>query len=283
MKKLLAVVIGLAAYSAVYALPVYNPDQPALLTHGVFTCGEGCWGIEAGFRGDYVFDRKLKFDKPGDNVADVHKDTCDYAISTNAGQLTLNLWDRLDVYGWAGAAASEFGAQARLHSSTGFVGEWLNVHGQTKEGFAWGVGARAILWQCGRTAVGVDGQYAHSHANFQCVSSNGIPIQVPTNGADSSRFSLNNSEWQVSLGISHRICWFVPYIAVKYSNFQGKFKGPDWIGINGVFSGNAKFKNRNYVGGVVGISLVDSGKMHVTAEGRFFDERALTVAADFRY
>jgi hypothetical protein len=285
MKKLLAIVAGLVTYSAVYALPVYNPDQPELLKYGVFTCGDSCWGFELGFRGDYVFDRKLKHSGRFDNFFDRHKDVCDYSISTNAGQLTLNLWDRLDVYGWVGAAEVEMEEQVRLLGSVTST-DWLNIHGRTKEGTAWGVGARAVLWQCGRTALGIDGQYAHSDAKFQCVTFNGVPVQSITGfNIDPSRFKVQNKEWQISLGVSHRICWFVPYVAVKYSNFRGKFRSSDFVFSTAVGNVNADscFKNRDVVGFVAGISLVDSERMHVTAEGRFFDERALTVAADFRF
>lgn len=287
MKKVLALVAGLMTYSAVYALPVYNPDQPELLKYGVFTCGDSCWGLELGFRGDYVFDRKVKHSGHRANLADRHKDVCDYSISTNAGQLTLNLWDRVDIYGWVGAAETHYEDQVRLVTSiTPFETDWLNISGSTREGTAWGVGARAVLWQCGRTAVGIDGQYAHSEAKFKCLTINGVPVQEVTGlDLDSSRFKIRNSEWQVSLGISHRICWFVPYVAVKYSNFRGRFRSGDFLfsGALGTANADGHFRNRDVVGFVAGISLVDSERMHITAEGRFFDERALTVAADFRF
>jgi hypothetical protein len=288
MKKLLAIVAGLMTYSAVYALPVYNPDQPELLKHGVFTCSDSCWGIELGFRGDYVFDRKLKHSGRHENLEDFHKDVCDYSISTNAGQLTLNLWDRLDVYVWVGAAQTEFEEQVRL-LGTFAPTDWENIQGRTKEGTAWGVGARAVLWQCGRTALGIDGQYAYSHAKLQCLTLNDVPIQQISPfgigpGEDPSKYNITNREWQVSLGVSHRICWFVPYVAVKYSSFRAKFRGTVFTTTTfGTLDFDSCFKNRDVVGFVAGISLVDSERMHVTAEGRFFDEKALTVAADFRF
>jgi Chlamydia major outer membrane protein len=290
MKKIYALFTALLTYSAVYALPVYNPDQPELLKYGVFTCEDSCWGLEFGYRGDFVFDRKLKKRNEG-NLFDYHRQVCDYQSSINAGQLTLNVCDRLDIYGWVGASQTEFETQVRfllpvILQPTPF----FNIRGRTKEEFAWGVGARAILWTCGRTAIGVDGQYAQTHSQFQCLSLDGIPIQNFLNPAlqflDPSRFSLRHREWQISFGISHRICWLVPYAAVKYSNISSNIRGPN-IFPQGVttdtFSSRLKFRNKDYVGFVVGVSLVDSERMHVTAEGRFVDEKALTVAADIRF
>jgi hypothetical protein len=286
MKKLLAMIVGLAAYSAVYALPVYNPDQPARLKYGVFTHGDNCWGFELGFRGDYVFNRELRYAQGYANIADFQKDVCDYRISTNAGQVTLNLWRRVELYGWVGAAQVEFEEQVRLDGSTaGGITDWLNIQGRTKEAVAFGVGARAVLWKTARTAVGFDGQYARSHGKFQCVNINGVPVQQTTGvNLDPSRFSVTNKEWQLSLGISHRICWFIPYIAMKYSNFRGQFRSFSWTDPNvGTVNASSGLRSKNGFGFAAGVSLVDSTRMHATIEGRFVDERALTVAADFRF
>lgn len=284
MKKIFAVLAGLLTYSAVYALPVYNPDQPELLKYGVFTCGDSCWGIEFGYRGDFVFDRKLKRKNTG-SVVDGNRRAPNYASSTNAGQLTLNLWDRLDVYGWCGATQTEFEFVAD-YVGTVTTSPFYDIRGVTKEDFSWGVGARAVLWQCGRTAVGVDGQYSQRRANLHSLTFNGQPVQsFFTTLIDPDRFSLKNREWQVSLGISHRICWLVPYVAVKYSNVRARFHGPDVIPstVIGTINPRLCYRNKDYVGFVAGVSLVDSERMHVTAEGRWIDERALTIAADIRF
>lgn len=286
MKKIFAVLAGLMTYSAVYALPVYNPDQPELLKYGVFTCGDNAWGLEFGYRGDFVFDRQIKIHNNNGNLSEYHKDLSVYRQMTNAGQITLNLWDRIDVYGWAGAVQSEFDADVNYLTAQGAALGFTNLRGRTQDGFAWGVGARAVLWQCGRTALGIDAQYSHSEADLQALSVNGVPVQaaVPF-GLDPSRFSLRNREYQVSLGISHRICWLVPYVAVKYSNVRPEFEGPllNPTSTVATFDPDLDFRSRNCVGFVFGVSLIDADRMHVTAEGRFIDEKALTVAADIRF
>lgn len=296
MKKLLALVAGLMTYSAVYALPVYNPDQPELLKYGVFTAGDDSWGLEFGYRGDFVFDRKIKHDNNG-NLAAFQKDLPNYRRTINAGQLTINFWDRIDLYGWAGAAQSEFETEVNfLPIAVGPASGLVNLRGSTKEEFAWGVGARAILWQCGRTAVGVDGQYANTNGKLRSLTVNGAPVQAGflnpdlDVAADPANFRLKNREWQVSLGISHRICFLVPYVAVKYSNARPRFSGEllqpnnaSAIAAGTTYDPSLKLKNRGSVGFVAGVTIVDADRMHVTAEGRFIDERALTVAADFRF
>lgn len=296
MKKILALLAGLMTCSAVYALPVYNPDQPELLKYGVFTCGDACWGLEFGYRGDFVFDRKFRGVNQG-NLVGANPNRCQYEHYINAGQLTLNLFDRIDLYGWCGENRAAFDAPVDFLSvvpdtpTSGF----LNFSGRSKVGFAWGVGARVVLWQCGRTAIGIDGQYSQRRNSLQSLSIDGAPVQAgnfvsTADGGllDPSNFHSYHKEWQVSLGISHRICWLVPYVAVKYSDFKHGFSGPLFsaapvvIG-SGSYDPKLKFRPRNYVGFVAGVTLVDAERMHVTAEGRFIDERALTIAADLRF
>jgi hypothetical protein len=302
--KLFAVLASLMTYSAVYALPVYNPDQPELLKYGIFTGGDsGDFGIEVGYRGDFVFDRKLENKRNTIFGPTTKKDVPVYRSTINAGQLTLNLMDRFDVYGWAGARSSEVAKQLAFNVIAPIVGpislpvRELSV--TTKESLAWGVGARAVLWSSGNTAIGCDGQYAQSNAKFRSFTFNGVPIQasglvdfVTNLPLDPSQFRDETREWQVSLGISHRICWMTPYVAVKYSDYESRVKGPE-IGVPIAIPGgptviaplnpNHKARSRNNVGFVCGVSIVDAERMHVTAEGRFVDERALTVAADFRF
>jgi hypothetical protein len=288
MKKLFAMIAGLMACSAVYALPVYNPDEPALLKRGVFTCGGGNFGFEVGFRGDYVFNRRVKHKNHGDNLAEAHRNVCDYSINTNALQLTWDICNVVDLYGWVGGAEAEIEEQVRFAGTLAST-NWFNIHGRTNESTGWGLGARAVLWQCGRTAIGIDAQYAYSRPSFSCLSLNGVPVQESIAnggfGIDPDKFFLRNGEYQFSVGVSHRICKFVPYVAVKYSNFDGKFKGPEIINsaLPGNYQTTHEMKNRNFIGLAIGVTLVDVCKMNVTAEGRFFDENALTIAADFRF
>jgi hypothetical protein len=49
------------------------------------------------------------------------------------------------------------------------------------------------------------------------------------------------------------------------------------------FDPSFKMRNITKFGFVAGVTLVDDGCLHVTAEGRFFDETALTLVADFKF
>lgn len=279
---------SLAACSAVYALPVGNPAAPELLKAGIFSCEEDCWGVKLGYRGDFVNNRKLKIRNDATGSSNQHFD--DYSYHVNAGQLTVNIWDRLDVYGWVGETRTEanntFAADLLVPVVT--VAD-INISGTTKHRTAWGVGAKAVLWECDRWTLGLDVQYERLKARFDRITilndvgTVGIiaPVVVPPVFIiDDPNIDVNFHEWQVSLGLSYRVCSLVPYIAIKYSNARGNFKDrddtvPADLGIS--------LRSQKFWGGVVGLTLVDAERIQVTAEYRFVDECALSILADFKF
>lgn len=266
MKKLLSVITGLVVGSALYAMPVLNPAAPALLTDGVFMCDQGdCWGVKFGYRGDFVFDKHMRSGTFGRHT--------DYSLYANEGVLTLNFWDRVDIYGFVGAAnwetdgVADFGGGASdyaiFKSNTRTIG---------------GVGIKAVIWEtcwgsCGTTYIGLDGQYEWLGS---------APARSATiDGATESTggYSRRYREGQISLGLAHRIANLVPYIAAKWSNGRAPVRNSPTIDSH-TFDGLSSTRHWGYV---VGVSLVDAGRMSVTAEARFVDETALSVAADIRF
>ena len=271
MKKLLTVMTAIVAGSALYAAPVLNPAEPALITDGVFLCDDDCWGLKAGYRGNFVYDRA--FHKTSRNSNGYLPN---FNYYSNSGVLTLNLWDRVDIYGFVGAANLDI--DGTLSNGPGILDADLFTKTKTN----WGVGAKVVLWETcwgcvGTTYIGLD-------ANYERLNTSGLShfdVGVP------SDFSLSNAglgfyETQVSLGIAHRICNLVPYIAVKWSNAgitgRGFLDGAGTDDIN-IPSAHAS----RHWGYAFGVTLVDANRMTVTAEARFVDETALSVAAEFKF
>ena len=196
MKKLLVLFAGLTCHS-LYASPVLSPNAAAVHTDGVFFCDD-CSGysLRAGFRGDYVFDRKLS------STANVTSNRT--SIMSNEGVLTLNFWDRLDIYGLVGA-------------TSGQVSEIYYEPVFRTSSAIWGVGARATILEynfgcCGTSYLGADINY-QSIGSFNASEStfNGHPLAgTPITG--------RYKETQISLQIGHRIAMLTPYIAAKWSN-----------------------------------------------------------------
>lgn len=285
MKKLLTLLTGMIAGSALYAAPVLNPAEPALVTDGVFFCDDDCWGLKVGYRGNFVFDKHFHKAKGGTAVFPNRLD--DFNYYSNSGVLTLNLWDRLDLYGFVGAASAFAQGEGFSNNATA-----RNYYGQfqSKTNTNWGVGAKVVLWEscwgnCGTTYLGLDANYERLNTSrLRWASANGEDPVFGDFTNSLGTLGLGYYETQVSLGLAHRIWNMVPYIAVKWSN-------------GGILSRNYSYTvgednyeitlpgahASNHWGYAIGVTLVDACRFTVTAEARFCDETGASVAAEFKF
>lgn len=275
----------LACGSAI-ALPVGNPSDASLLCDGLFWEGNCCmdpcdpcaswcdaFSFRFGFYGDYVFNRHMEV-RNGDDGDGRRIER--FALNTNAGYLALNLWNRFDVFATLGA--SDYSLNTNADSFVGvIVGPRAEV--TTTTTFSWSVGGRATLWECGCTALGIEGQYFQFTPDIERVTIASAASVYPNN------FSTKYREWQVGLGVSHRINMLVPYIAVKYARARLSNNNDRTLTLDGItlVDGLGTWRAQKHWGYAVGVSLVDCEKMSVTAEGRFADEKAFHVNAQIRF
>lgn len=272
MKKLLMLLSGVAITSAAYASPVLNPAAPALNTDGVFyCCPNDCWALRVGFRGDYVFNRKFENNTRGINR---------YSLYSNEGALTLNFWDRVDLYGFVGATSQNFNS---IYRDAGAVDHELDADFTTQT--IWGVGLKVVIWEwdwtchCGRSFLSAD-------VNYESVSSatpkRFLDDMTPTL-AGSSLPSVNYKETQVSLAWGHRVKNLVPYIAAKWSNARANLANTTIALADESTIRTRGLKSAQHWGWALGVSLVDVARMTISAEARFIDETAMTVTGSFRF
>lgn len=88
-------------------------------------------------------------------------------------------------------------------------------------------------------------------------------------------------EWQVGLGASYQIDFFIPYLGAKWSNAGASFKHlPAGFLPTGSYF---KTKNRRKFGMVIGTTLSTSNRFAATVEARLIDEQSITLAADIKF
>lgn len=272
MKKLLIALVGLSASSWLYAAPVLNPAEPALLTDGTFACNwNDCLAVKFGYRGDFVYNRYF---------SNGTQSLGQFQFWANEGSVTLNLWDRIDITGFVGAV--NYDIDTVIADGTGAL-NYLTAYSQAKD--IWGFQVKAVLWEtcwgvCGTTYVGIEG-------TFEGWNRSGLD-RVTLGGANvaPNAVGYRYREGQVSLGLAHRIRNLVPYIAAKWSQARGTVSTTR-VGAGGTVTTGADLfngHNRNrHWGYAFGVTLVDAARMDVTAEARFVDEKALSVAANIRF
>nr|Q46407.1 RecName: Full=Major outer membrane porin; Short=MOMP; Flags: Precursor [Chlamydia muridarum]pir/I40741/ major outer membrane protein - Chlamydia trachomatis [Chlamydia trachomatis]AAA16615.1 major outer membrane protein [Chlamydia muridarum] len=184
----------------------------------------------------------------------------DAEMFTNAAYMALNIWDRFDVFCTLGATSGYLKGNSASFNLVGLFGDGVAnaanaiatvaadslpnvslsqavVELYTDTAFAWSVGARAALWECGCATLGASFQYAQSkpkveELNVLCNAAQ-FTINKPkgyvgkefplalTAGTDSATdtkdASIDYHEWQASLALSYRLNMFTPYIGVKWS------------------------------------------------------------------
>jgi major outer membrane protein len=283
MKKLFTMIVTLSTCGAAYALPVGNPSDASLLCDGLIWeghCGDPCdpcltwfdaFSYRFGFYGDYVFNRHLQIDT-NESDADIEHTR----ISTNAAFLAANFWDRFDLF--AALGATHFSFDTNLSSFGSVAGPRIEIESDTH--FSWGLGARGTIWECGCTSVGAEAQYFFSRPNISRVTVASLDSIYPTH------VDMKYREWQVALGVSHRINVFVPYIAATWNRAKAYFDNATFLlfeesdlGVVTLFD----MENKRSWGFAVGVSLADCEKTSLTIEGRFSNEKALYVNGQIRF
>ncbi len=279
MKKLFMTTLTIIACGAVYALPVGNPSDAGLLCDGLVCeghCGDPsdpcltwCDGfsVRFGFYGDYVFNRHMELENGPHSVIEHTK------INTNAGFIAANFWDRFDIFATLGASNLFIDTNNQAFG----LGGTGRFEIETETDFSWSIGARGIVWEFGCTTLGAEAQYFYTNPHITRLTQNATTSVYPGGG-----FNAKYYEWQVGLGISHRIYMLVPYAAIKASNSKLDFGNHVVTG----FTPDATLHNLRsdkYLGYALGVSFVDCEKMSLTVEGRFADEKALYTNCQIRF
>jgi len=196
-------------------------------------------------------------------------------MHTNAGLIVLNLWDRVDIFGTLGG--TKFNMEGRADAFFAPIVSTSRIQVETDTDFSWSVGVRGVLWECGCTVIGVEAQYFRAKPDVRRVTLEASESVYPD---DTTKFRYR--EWQVGLGIAHRINMFVPYFAVKWSQVDAKFENfaPEFFDVDPI---DPKFDPRQNWGYAFGVTLVDCDIMTLNVEGRLRDERAVSVNAQIRF
>ncbi len=198
-------------------------------------------------------------DVPEDSVSNVaygqHLHNAE--LYTNAAFLALNIWDRFDIFCTLGAMNGYIKGNSKAFNLVGVIGDIDDLANTQKENvspncqlnqavvelytdtaFAWSIGARAALWECGCASLGAEFQYAQSKpkvetlnvlcnvAEFTINKPKGyvnqafpLPQDAGTDAATSGlkSASIDYHEWQLGLALSYRFNMMVPYVGLKFA------------------------------------------------------------------
>jgi hypothetical protein len=251
-------------FSMGYAAPVGNTATPQLIEEGFFISRDSWIDIRIGYEGDFVGNGKLKQYQEGSGSVDT------FQQYTNSGTVTLNILDRLDLFGIFGS--SRICSDWRFTEPSGVL---ARAELETLYHYLWAVGARGILFEWGDVSLGLGGRYGTADYKPSLLTINAVPVSV-------SGARCFWQEWQFDVDVSYKIDLFTPYIGVKYSRAKtsvGSFSVP----ISNSGSGSDHFINKTPVGLFLGCSLSTGKYFMLNVEGRLIDEDAVTISGDIRF
>ncbi len=293
--------LAVLSCGAVQALPVANPAAASLLCDGIFWeghCGDMCdpcltwcdaFSMRVGFWGNYEFNRYMET-----NDTNEHRDVDVTKVIHNAGYVVGNFWDRFDIYGTLGASKIDLWGDMAVwdsQSNTAAVtasGQAL-FHLQTDTDFAWSIGARGTVWECGCTSIGAEFQYLQTRPQlkfFDEYNNDAAVTERMRQAFATGGYGIKYYDWQIGLGIAHRINMLVPYAAVRWSNAKldlGKAILNDGTGGIANHTRLDTLRSIKSWGYAVGVSLVDCEKMALTVEGGFAASLEASVIGEIRF
>ena len=186
-------------------------------------------------------------------------------MQTSAGTLTLNFKNHLDLNVILGSSQLQ-----------------LDQEEYTKRQFAWGIGAKWLLFQTDSLYIDIDIKYFETLQKPLYFVSEGITYNVASN------FKLNYTDTQIALGAAYRIDNICPYICIDYLYSEIKPRPPSvLVQIPGYpflyeLEASSVITNRRF-GLAVGGTLIAGAKGSLTVESRFFNQNAINVSGEIRF
>jgi hypothetical protein len=237
------------------AMVAGNPAQPALLQKGLFSPLEN-FSFRPGYLDDWVYDQKFR------DIDGLHASS---RLSTYAALLTFNFANRLDLYGIVGSSRMK-------------VDEEIF----TTRALAWGVGLKWVLFQHENFFIGWDFKYFTTEQKPRYFVIEGEPYNIV------SAYHVRYEDVQTAFGVAYRTSLFVPYANVTYISSQLTpvpswlfLRFPDGSGVAEMETGSTSSK-QNW-GLALGLTLVDTLKMSLSAEWRGLNQNAVDVNGEVRF
>lgn len=248
----------------VLALYNGNPSAPMMPEVGIFIPQEVWFGVKTGYAFDRVYDRKLHMS--GQHLQHCNKRVQKYESLSNFGVLTLNFYDRVEIFGDVGVTSFDLWHHPFPESKVSY---------HTGSRFTWGVGGRAIIAYWGNLQFALNAEYFRSNPPLSSLEVNGKAYPA-------RHSELHFTEWQVGAGFSYRVDWFIPYIGVDFANFRIHIDHLDAIEFL-IPSGHVTFKENYPAGLFLGFGMAPHRAFSMNVELRFFNENAVSVSADIKF
>jgi hypothetical protein len=176
--------------------------------------------------------------------------------------LTLNIYNRFEIYGSLGAMDCEFSFRPRIDEQ--------RREFQTDYRLVWGVGGKLLIFNWDEASFGIDGKYQRGYPHVKWDSISGVSF--------SSAAKVLYQEWQVGGAVSYECNLLVPYFGIKFSNVNAQVRN---VAENmELETSRFKMKSRHQIGMCLGCSLGTGNYFDINLEVQLIDEQGVTLAGN---
>lgn len=244
------------------AMLIGNPAQPGLQKKGILNSCPSWWSFRLSYFEDYVYRQRFQDEFKTPEFA---RSKTISKFSTDAGQITLNFLNRLDLYAIVG------GSKIKLDQEV-----------FSSRRFAWGTGLKLVIFHGGRLWIGTDIKYFETDQRPIYFISDNLPFNIR------SHFILQYSETQASLGAAFKTGPLVPYIYATYLITKISPQPPTvfvrlpFMNLDADVVMKSVIGQRRF-GMALGATLVDCRRGTLALEGRFFNQNSIDVNVEVRF
>jgi hypothetical protein len=233
-----------------------NPSTPEILETGFIIKDTNFVNFRLGMEGQSIRDERLKFVKED---RDLFFHLPRFGGWRNLWSFTLNIIERADLYGMMGEE------QAKISFFLG--NNFLQM--QSDPRFIGRTGGRLVLVQRKNFTLGAEGNYLWFHTRIKRMLQNGHPL------SDQPTFLFKG--WQVSVGASYKIGWFIPYIGAVVRDMKWHFKHFPLV------EKKLELVTRHKAGLSLGVTLSPGDKIFLNTELRCINESSWGSSLELRF
>lgn len=237
---------------------------------------EGWWKIpkigKNPLKASYVYEYETRDLRPRDGDPTLR-------IHWNLAKLALDLGGRVEPYVELGSA------NILTREPVGHASGTMRDTFDFGAGFAWGVGAKIILFQkkiiCEQAKpfqIFADGKFRRVRAQLDRYVGQDV-----VDGSDTMKLNT----WQAAIGVSQefKVCknfTVTPYFGGKYSDVDAIDKGTVFVTDGSAVTGKARVQSRRKFGPFVGADFGIGPCINLFVEGRFVDENSVSTGVTIR-
>ncbi len=257
----------------------------AMSINGIDTVGQGNWGI--GGILDIVSGRDEEYTG---GIKTYEGETLemdsDVDVNRQMVKLVYGLFDGWDIYGMFGT--SKFNANINWTDTVSGEDYYGNPYSESftgnfemngDSGTVYGLGIKGKTETESGWIFGGDAQYLKQKNDYSGkfkVTDEFYPYEERISG------DADFSEWHIALLAGKRMGSLVPYGGIKYSNVK-TIINLNWNEYPEDDSETCNFGSKKNVGAVIGTDWNINDSWNLNLEGRFIDETAISIAANWKF